>query len=227
MNRLIKNNFALVLPLLLFFIFGGLIILISEKFALHVFFNGLVKDNISTFFIYLTYLGDGWIIVCALLIILFFNLRLFFTCGLSYATSSGITQGLKNYFFKGALRPKPFFEQHHQEIKLQLIEGVEIFGENSFPSGHTTAAFSFFLCLGLISNNQITKTICLIVALLVGLSRIYLSQHFFEDVYAGSVIGSCCAFLFSYIFYFSEGSGRFNRIDTSMLNFISQKRKDA
>ena len=27
------------------------------------------------------------------------------------------------------------------------------------------------------------------MAILVGYSRIYLSQHFFEDVYAGSIIG--------------------------------------
>lgn len=226
MRRLLKNNYVLLLPLLLFFLAGGILISSSDKSALHSFFNQMVSNQLNNFFIYITYLGDGWLIATGLCILLFQNIRLFLTCGLSYALSSGVAQLLKNYFFKGELRPKPFFEQYHQEIKLQLIQGVEIFGENSFPSGHTTAAFSFFICLGIISNNNIIKAILLSAAIAVGFSRIYLSQHFFEDVYAGAMIGVICALIFSYIFYFSNQSARFNRIDTTIMNFISLKRKD-
>ena len=33
------------------------------------------------------------------------------------------------------------------------------------------------------------KFVFFLIALLVGYSRVYLSQHFFEDVYVGSIIG--------------------------------------
>ena len=38
------------------------------------------------------------------------------------------------------------------------------------------------------------------IALLVGYSRIYLAQHFFEDVYIGSILGTVCAMLVAWLF---------------------------
>ncbi|WDC85721.1 phosphatase PAP2 family protein [Caloramator sp. mosi_1] len=65
----------------------------------------------------------------------------------------------------------------------------------SFPSGHTTAAFSIFTTLAFFF--PYLSVLFISLALLVGLSRIYLGVHYPTDVAAGILIGS----LFSYLTY--------------------------
>jgi membrane-associated phospholipid phosphatase len=43
-------------------------------------------------------------------------------------------------------------------------------------------------------KNNFLKTGFLLLALLIGYSRIYLSQHFLEDVYGGSIVGTVTTF---------------------------------
>lgn len=57
----------------------------------------------------------------------------------------------------------------------------------SFPSGHTTVAFSLAVLLSDI--NQSLKNYLFGIAVLVGLSRIYLGVHYLTDVIAGALIG--------------------------------------
>lgn len=67
----------------------------------------------------------------------------------------------------------------------------------SFPSGHTFGAFGFFLLLSLYlpSGRKPWSLFFFLLALACGYSRIYLGQHFFLDVYAGSIAGTILAFL--------------------------------
>ena len=106
--------------------------------------------------------------------------------GLAYILSSLTAQFLKHSFFSDALRPRKFFEGIHE---LYFVPGVEVYSFNSFPSGHACNAFALFFCLALISTNNFVKFLCLLMALVISLSRVYLSQHFFMDIYVGSIIG--------------------------------------
>ncbi|WP_281889930.1 phosphatase PAP2 family protein [Paenibacillus sp. YYML68] len=63
--------------------------------------------------------------------------------------------------------------------------------DHSFPSGHTTAVFSVLVPLMFIS--PLILALLLPVALLVGLSRIYLGLHYPSDCLAGSMIGTMTA----------------------------------
>ncbi|MDQ0416341.1 undecaprenyl-diphosphatase [Croceifilum oryzae] len=64
----------------------------------------------------------------------------------------------------------------------------------SFPSGHTTAAFSVAMTFCLYDA---TLTYLFIpIAIMVGYSRIYLALHYPTDVLIGSVIGSLTAYAF-------------------------------
>ena len=90
----------------------------------------------------------------------------------------------------GAPRPSLFFATHYPDVVLHQVGGVTLHAVNSFPSGHTAAAFSLMFCLTLIcSRRSWTAPLFLLLAVVAGWSRIYLSQHFAEDVCAGAVVG--------------------------------------
>lgn len=63
---------------------------------------------------------------------------------------------------------------------------------NSFPSGHTSAAFAFALAVCLTAPKKWMKAAALIAAALMGFSRLYVSVHFPSDVLAGALIGAAC-----------------------------------
>ena len=222
---LLKNNLVLFLSAAFAIIAGGFLIFFTTTKNLHLFFNSLVNPALNLFFITCTYLGDGYFIGLCLLIILMFNLRLFLSCGVSYGISSLLVQSMKNFIYPDALRPRTYFEQNAKDVKLVLIDGIETLGNYSFPSGHTTAAFSLFFTLALVSENKLIKIGCFFIALLVGFSRIYLSQHFFEDVYTGMIIGIICSFMFFYFFYISRKSGRFSQLNESLFKIIIGRKK--
>jgi len=80
---------------------------------------------------------------------------------------------------------------------------------HSFPSGHTVTAFSTAVVITYWCKNKGWGLPLLLVAILVGYSRMYLSEHFFEDVTAGSVIGvitTVCliSWLYRKPFWYSE-----------------------
>ncbi|AFC27597.1 phosphatase PAP2 family protein [Paenibacillus mucilaginosus] len=64
--------------------------------------------------------------------------------------------------------------------------------DHSFPSGHTTAIFSVTVPLMLMSPWCVA--LLLPIAILVGVSRMYLGLHYPSDCLAGSVIGTGAAF---------------------------------
>ena len=90
---------------------------------------------------------------------------------------------------------------------IYIVSGLEMHSFNSFPSGHTAVAFGLFCLLTLISSNKMLGVIYFFIALLVALSRVYLSLHFFLDIYFGSIIGVVATVL-SYLYV--NGSQKIN-----------------
>ena len=72
---------------------------------------------------------------------------------------------------------------------MYLVKGIEMLHSLSFPSGHTTSAFSGALVLTYVTPKKYWGVLYLLLAIAIGYSRMYLSEHFFEDVVGGSVIG--------------------------------------
>ena len=66
---------------------------------------------------------------------------------------------------------------------------------NSFPSGHTCAAFACCVTWARFAARRWVKVLCLALAALMGLSRLYVGVHFPSDVIAGCAAGCFCAFL--------------------------------
>lgn len=67
----------------------------------------------------------------------------------------------------------------------------------SFPSGHTSAAFSATTVLYLAKSRL--RVPATVLALLVAFSRLYLFVHFPTDVLAGALLGVCCGWLGWYL----------------------------
>lgn len=63
---------------------------------------------------------------------------------------------------------------------------------NSFPSGHTCAAFAFAAAVCVTAPKKWMKAAALIAAALMGCSRLYVGVHYPSDVLAGAVIGTLC-----------------------------------
>ncbi len=101
---------------------------------------------------------------------------------------------LKQIF--AAERPFLYYRNRGMEEQYNLIEGIEPYvGLTSFPSGHTMAGFALMTLLSFYVKNRWLDLLLLLLALLVGLSRIYLGHHFLEDVILGSLIGVGLAML--------------------------------
>ena len=96
-----------------------------------------------------------------------------------------------------APRPLIWFAENMPDIRLPLVEGVRMNYWLSFPSGHTTTFFVLFfslsiiLCAENIKGKNILSFLCFLCASFGAYTRIYLSQHFALDIFAGILIAIC------------------------------------
>ncbi len=72
-------------------------------------------------------------------------------------------------------------------------------GHQSFPSGHSMAAWALFVFLALIVARPWVSAVALLAAVSVSLSRVYLMVHFLQDVVAGAAIGTVLAIIAFYL----------------------------
>jgi len=201
-KAIFKTNVSFLLPYILFIVSGAFLLVINTKTERHLGFNTFHSSFFDTFFYYTTYLGDGLMVLLTVIILMAVKYRYAVIVGLSNIIASIITQALKQTVFNDVVRPKKFFEGIQE---LYFVPGVENHLYFSFPSGHATCAFSLYFALALLVKNKALELSLFFVALLVGYSRIYLSQHFFEDVYAGSLIGISITFI---VYYLIQKSNR-------------------
>jgi membrane-associated phospholipid phosphatase len=90
-------------------------------------------------------------------------------------------------------RARPFMSNDGDPDHFRLSRSSDF---QSFPSGHTTAAFAFAAALTSESDtwwphhHRLVGTALYGAATLVGLSRIYDDKHWASDVLAGAAIGT-------------------------------------
>ncbi len=134
---------------------------------------------------YITDLGNFWTVVFLSAVFVLFNYAKAFLLFMINTVTALTAQVIKNIF--DAPRPKLYFQD--QLSKIHFVKGVDQLSLHSFPSGHTVTAFTTALLFTYWCKNKLLGLPLLLIAIAVGYSRMYLSQHFFEDVAAGSVIG--------------------------------------
>ncbi len=114
---------------------------------------------------------------------------------ISLATAGILCNVLK--YIIGVSRPKYFFLEGYERLNFFNIEHKV----NSFPSGHTQAAFTLAILIIIYSRRYFIFII--IIAVLMGLSRIFMSMHFPSDLVSGAYIGSIVPILI-YNYYFKD-----------------------
>ena len=148
------------------------------------------------FFKYYTHIGDGlFTIVLAFVLFVFGKRKLPLLLTIAFLLSGLMVQVIKQI----EQRPRPglYFEKR---ASVHAVDGVLLKGKNSFPSGHTTTVFASASLLALATQRKGIQLIYLLAALVAGYSRIYLGQHFLEDVTAGMCLGTLTAILLAYLF---------------------------
>jgi membrane-associated phospholipid phosphatase len=155
-----------------------------------LYFNSWREEPWSTFFRWVTRLGEAWpFLVIGLISLLWrYRIALLLTIGglLIFSTS----QALKVAVSKD--RPILFFANHNLQHHVVLVPGEWPHGgRTSFPSGHTMTAFGLFGLLALLTDRRrpLLSLACAVAAVLVGVSRIFLVQHFLADVLGGALLG--------------------------------------
>ena len=85
------------------------------------------------------------------------------------------------------MRPRPWLDV------AGLIPLINEDDPNSFPSGHTCAAFAAGATWARYAKKRWLKGLCIAQAVLMGFSRLYVGVHFPSDVLAGCAVGLSCA----------------------------------
>lgn len=171
----------------LIFIAFGFYLLFSDHGQFVLWLNARHQPAADLFFKYWTYVGDGVVLGLLALILLFTNYYRFFTMLVAIALQTLFVHLFKQWLAAGAPRPKNYFSDRLDE--LNFVEGVVVRSFDSFPSGHTASAFTLCFFLMLMTKKAVNQWILLLAAILVGVSRVYILQHFGRDIYFGAIFG--------------------------------------
>jgi membrane-associated phospholipid phosphatase len=175
----------------LFWFFALLIIIQTDKLSLHLYFNSFHSKIGDITMPHLTNVGDGlFLLLVAFLVFLFRSRKLALILFIAFLISSGLVQFLKHFVFENHMRPMYVF----QHVKgFHQIKDFHYHMSQSFPSGHSTSSYVLFTFIAMnFAKTWQTQILCFLGALFFAFTRVYLSQHYFEDMFAGAMIGFLC-----------------------------------
>lgn len=153
---------------------GGLLLWIQE------YLRGPVLNTVFTWY---TALGNAGTLFLALGVIMLFFKRTR-KAGVTVLVAVAIGFVCTNLVLKNLVaRPRPWLDV--AGLVPLIYEG----DPNSFPSGHTTVAFAFAGGMIWAAPRKWMRWVALIVAILMGFSRLYVGVHYVSDVLAGVVVG--------------------------------------
>ena len=204
----LKNNVFIGLSLILIVVLG-LALLYIPKGELHLLLCDRHTPARDIFYRYYTTIAEWFPYVVCVGILLFGRIGDGIFASSAMIGSALSTQILKHII--NAPRPLTWFGISMPDVELPLVEGVRMNSWFSFPSGHTTSFFALaFVVSILFTKSQeprdkristIVQITLFILAAIGGDSRIYLSQHFTLDVYAGILVGTLITIVCYTVFY--------------------------
>jgi len=216
MSKYLRYSHVFLLCSLVTILALGICIALCNKIEMHLWLNGTHTEVGDFFFRYYTVVGE-WVPYVIVALLLFYKAGWASFLLADVALSGLIGQGLKYAF--NTDRPYLYFTKYAPDVSLQFVDGVRLSEWYSFPSGHTITFFALFMTLSIIlqehlspithhpspitpknastSHNSLLPTTyyllpitCYLLAILGAYSRIYLNQHFAEDIVGGIIIGA-------------------------------------
>jgi len=179
------------IPFTAWLLIGGIFVATLDKQSMFEPFN-IHHTPVSDVIVHnTTHMGEGGFIAVVLLLLFAFaalrNWWFFTTALLCNVLPSFVIQLVKRWYH--APRPLTYF---HNAGWIHIEDNWERLYHDSFPSGHSAGAFSLFCFLSMLLPKAYRAwgLLFFVLGLCVCYSRMYLAAHFFEDVYAGSVIGT-------------------------------------
>lgn len=150
---------------------------------LFYFINHGLKSGIMDYvMIFFTLLGNSLVIIMLTAVILYLYSKVSFKSNFILFLLIIIVGGILTHVLKIAIdRPRPPKELADVNILLTPLY------EKSFPSGHAQIAFTTMTYL--VKKIKKMAILLITVAMLIGLSRIYVGVHYPTDVLFGSIIG--------------------------------------
>ena len=189
-----KHIFPFLVPTLVLALILAVALLIVPKAELHLALcqpHTTLLDTIIPFF---TNLVD-WLPYLIVVLLLFYRAGWSTFLASNLLLTTLIVQPIKHIVH--APRPLTWFAEYMPDITLPLVEGVQMNHWLSFPSGHTATFFALFFCVSIIlcaenvKGKYILSFLCFLCASFGAYTRIYLSQHFALDIFAGILIAVC------------------------------------
>lgn len=186
MKSLLRENKYYFITVLTFVVAGGLLLLFVPRDEVSLWINHNYHHYLDQSFLFFNRIGDiGFSFIAVFVFWGVGGWKWGLKAAVCFVSVMLVTQAFKHLIFPGTLRPTLHFE----EGMLRLMEGVKQLKTESFPSGHTSAAFSLATFFALFKSGRNWNFIFAIIALIVAYGRIYMSQHFITDIYAGMLIG--------------------------------------
>ncbi len=192
MLKILTNNRLFFIIFFVWVIFGAVLQLLFSPTEIMFWINQHHNSLSDSFFRYVTLLGEDTVWLGFLSYFAFEkyvkgieNNQVIKVLLITWLSKVLVSVSLKNIFNY----PRPIEVYQHSGQVIHFVDGVTMHHWQSFPSGHTMTAFGFAcMCLFLLKKTS-PAIIALLIAMLVGYSRMYLFQHFPRDVFAGSVLG--------------------------------------
>ena len=190
-NSAYKHVLPFLVPTLVLALVLGIALLITPKAELHLALCQPHTTGLDTIVPIITNLVD-WLPYLCVILLLFYRAGWATFLASNLLLSTIIVQPIKHIV--SAPRPLTWFAENMPNISLPLVEGVRMNHWLSFPSGHTTTFFVLFyslsiiLCAENVTGKMILSFLCFLCASFGAYTRIYLSQHFALDIFAGILI---------------------------------------
>lgn len=158
----------------------------------------------NVFFINYTFMGNGLFVVCLSALFIFRFKRKQQGMAILYGLlmSGLVVQLLKN--INSLSHPTVLFEEGQH---LFLPNNILHTDQSNFISGHTAIAFALATVLMMVVKNSKWQLPILVVAFLLGYSRIYLAQNYLLEIMIGAMVGTFSGITAVYLVYYFKGFG--------------------
>jgi len=171
---------------------GALAILFVDKLDFQRKINQIGNSGFDVVMRYLTHAGDGIFALLVFIALLFIRIKTALIALICFGLTAGVVQLLKHTVFVKMKRPFYFLQS---EANFRIIDDFTYHTSNSFPSGHAASIFAICTVIAYQYKSKLSVQLLLVIfAILVALTRVYLCQHFLQDIIAGSLIGTLIAY---------------------------------